>query len=225
MRTEWRILAACAAASWAGAAWGNVYITKFCSDTGNNELFEFVQVTNLGSTPVNMSGWSEDDSHDTPDVSGHSLTGLGILQPGESGIITQATPANFISFWGAANLPANLPIVGPYTNDELNTDTDSIYLFNSARVAVDQLDYSTTNGGSADSVVRNAPLDALGFNDNELWANSFLGDDFGSFRAAQQATTIGNPGYYMVPEPTGLGVLGLGWIVGMRRRRNDKVTK
>ena len=224
MRTGWRIAAACAAAGWAGQAWGNVYITKFCSDTGDNELFEFVQVTNLGSTPINMAGWSEDDNHATPDVTGHSLTGLGILQPGESGIITQATPADFIAFWGAANLPVNLPIVGPYTNDELNTDSDTITLFNSSKVLVDQLFYSTTNGGSADSVVRNAPLDALGQNDNELWANSFLRDDYGSFGAAEKLTIIGNPGYYMVPEPTGLGVLGLAWVIGMRPRRNDKVT-
>jgi hypothetical protein len=218
MRTRWWAAAFCAAAV-SGAARASVDITKFCSDTGNNELFEFVQVTNLGSTSVNMAGWSEDDSHDTPDVTGHSLTGLGILQPGESGIITQATPADFINFWGAANLPANLPIVGPYTNDELNTDSDTIYLFNSAKVLADELVYSTTNGGSADSVVRNAPLDAPGKNDNALWSNSFLGDDYGSFRAAQQATTIGNPGYYVVPEPTGLGLLGVGCILAMRRRR------
>ena len=185
MRTRWWAAAFCAAAV-SGAARASVDITKFCSDTGNNELFEFVQVTNLGSTSVNMAGWSEDDSHDTPDVTGHSLTGLGILQPGESGIITQATPADFINFWGAANLPANLPIVGPYTNDELNTDSDTIYLFNSAKVLADELVYSTTNG---------------------------------SFRAAQQATTIGNPGYYVVPEPTGLGLLGVGCILAMRRRR------
>ena len=74
----------------AARSFANVYITEFCSDTGNNEHFEFVEITNLGSSPVDMTGWSEDDSGATPNKSNHSLTGLGTLAPGESGIFTES---------------------------------------------------------------------------------------------------------------------------------------
>jgi lamin tail-like protein len=217
--------AACAAmlalADHASAA--PIYITEFCSDTGNNQHFEFVEFTNCGSTPVDMTGWSEDDSSATPDKSGHSLTGLGTLNPGESGIITEATPADFRAYWG---LSTGVPVVGPYTNDNLNTISDSITLFNSSETLVDRLDYSTSNGGSADMVTRNCPLDALGKNDNALWVNSYIGDAFGSFPAPQKTSIIGNPGAYPLPEPAGLGLIGACAALMARRRvrRADSIS-
>ena len=201
----------------ASPAFANVYITEFCSDTGNNEHFEFVEVTNLGASPVNMTGWSEDDSGATPNKSGHSLTGLGTLAPGQSGILTEATPADFRTYWG---LPATVPVVGPYTNDNLNTTADSITLFDSTGTLVDRLDYSTTNGGSADMVTRNCPLDALGQNDNALWINSAIGDAFDSFRAPQKPIIIGNPGTYAVPEPASVTTLGGAALLLVRRKKS-----
>jgi len=202
----------------AASARGNVFITEFCSDTGNNQLFEFSEFTNLGSSPVNMSGWSEDDSNAAPNKSGHMLSGLGTLAPGESGIITQATPADFLAFWG---ISSSVPVVGPYTTDNLSTTADSITLFNSSGTLVDRLDYSTTKGGSADSVTRNCPPDALGKNENSHWVNSFINDGFDSFHANQKISIIGNPGIYKgesVPEPASVSVLFLGAGLVMGRQ-------
>jgi predicted extracellular nuclease len=195
-------------------AHANVFITEFCSDTGDNQKFEFAEFTNLGNTPVDMTGWSEDDSTAKPNKTGHSLTGLGILAPGESGIITEATPAAFRSYWGLAS---TVPVVGPYTNDSLSTTADSVTLFNASGTLVDRIDYSGA-GTTGDSVTRNAPLDALGLNDNALWVNSQLGDSFGSFRAAQNVSLVGNPGEYNVPEPTSLTLLSATGLLAIRRR-------
>jgi hypothetical protein len=205
-------IAALLAPSYAANAWGtSVFITEFCSDTGNGQHFEFVEFTNVGSIPVDMTGWSEDDSSATPDKPGHILTGLGTLAPGESGILTEATPADFRAFWGSG-LPASVPVVGPYTTDNLNTVVDSITLFDSTGQLVDRLDYSINNGGSADMVTRNAPLAALGQNNNVLWKNSFIGDSFGSFRAAEKPSIIGNPGHYPVPEPQAVVLVATGLV-------------
>jgi len=75
----------------AGTAKAGVYITEFNS-TSNVGNFEFVEFTNTGATPVDMTGWSEDDSNRTSNKSSHSLSGFGTLQPGESAIFTEATP-------------------------------------------------------------------------------------------------------------------------------------
>jgi hypothetical protein len=196
----------------------NIYITEFCSDTGDNQHFEFVEFTNVGYTPVSMAGWSEDDSNAKPNQIDHSLTGLGILQPGESGIITEATPTNFRNYWGP-NMPSSVPVVGPYTNDNLSTTSDSITLFNASGVLVDRLDYDANNGGTADMVTRNCPPSALGNNRNEVWANSYNNDAYGSFPAAQKTSIIGNPGTYSIPEPASAGLIGVVAVLGMMRRR------
>ncbi|HUO09876.1 MAG TPA: lamin tail domain-containing protein [Phycisphaerae bacterium] len=216
MRKAFRTAALIAVLSFtASHAFANIYITEFCSDTGNNEHFEFVEFTNLGSSPVDMTGWSEDDSNATPNKSNHSLSGLGTLAPGQSGIFTEATPATFRTYWGLA---ATVPVVGPYTNDNLSTTADSVTLFDSTGTLVDRLDYSTTNGGSADMVTRNAPLAALGKNDNSLWVNSTIGDAFGSFHAPQKYAIIGNPGSYSLPEPASLATLTAAALLLVRRK-------
>ena len=200
-----------------------IYITKFCSDTGNNQLFEFVQVTNLGSSSVNMSGWSEDDSSAVPNQTGHSLLGLGTLAPGQSGVITQATASDFETYWwgSPANAPVNFKVVGGYSIDNLSTSSDSVTLFNGTTLE-DRIDYSTTTGGSGDLTVRNAPFSAVGLNNNHLWVNSGLGDQFGSFRASGISPfvgIIGNPAYYAVPEPGTLSILALSALGLLARRR------
>jgi hypothetical protein len=215
MRNTLSTTALLAALLTARISFANVYITEFCSDTGNNEHFEFVEFTNLGTSPVDMTGWSEDDSGATANKANHSLTGLGTLAPGESGIFTEADPAAFRSYWG---LSASVPVVGPYTNDNLNTNADSITLFDNTGTLVDHLDYSTTNGGSADMVTRNAPFAALGKNDNSLWVNSFIGDVFSSFHAPQKPVIIGNPGSYPTPEPASLAALAVGALLLLRRK-------
>jgi hypothetical protein len=219
---ETAALAASAAlvlATGSGASANSVFITEFNSDTGNNQKFEFVECTNVGSTPVDMTGWSEDDSNATANRPGHSLSGFGTLAPGESAIFTEATPAAFRTFWG---ISAAVKVVGPYTTDNLSTTADSITLFDNTSTLVDRLDYSALNGGTADTVTRNAPPSALGQNNNLLWRNSFVGDAFGSFHAPGASLVVGNPGQY-VPEPSTLvlsaiALAGLA-AAGVRRAR------
>jgi hypothetical protein len=200
------------------SASANVYITEFSSDAGNNTHYEFVEFTNCGTTPVNMNGWSEDDSHAKAGT--HSLSGLGILQPGESGILTEATPTDFINFWGAP-LTSAVPIVGPYTNDNLSTTSDSITLFNASNTLVDRLDYSGT-GTTGDMVGRNCPLNALGLNENSLWVNSFIGDSYGSWFAAGSTANVANPGQYIIlPEPASIGFLGFTALLLARKPRRQ----
>ena len=160
-----------------------VYITEFCSDTGNNEKFEFVEITNISSVSVNMSGWSEDDSNAQPNQPDHSLSAFDSLAPGESGIFTEATPANFRAYWG---LPTTVKVIGPYSTDNLATGGDSITLFDSLGKLVDRLDYGSGVGDAGVThATRTAPLSALGQNNSGLWVNSTLGDSFGSYTAAR----------------------------------------
>lgn len=197
-----------------------MYITEFNSSnaSGTNEFVEF---TNLGPTNVDMTGWSEDDSNRTPNKAGHSLSGFGIVKPGESVIFTENTPAAFKTYWFDGTAPLNaygepLKVIGPYTNDNLSGTSDEVNLYNAASALVDRLTYPDgVAGGTANGVTRNpSSTSALGAgvsnaSANQLWQNSFIGDPFNSFHAANDNALIGNPGIYtpalsLVPEPTTL---------------------
>jgi hypothetical protein len=210
-----------------GALASTVYITEFCSDTRNNEHYEFAEFTNVGPLPVSMIGWSEDDSHATANKAGHSLSGFGTLAPGESAIYTEALPADFRTYWG---LPASVKVIGPNTTDNLSTAGDSVTLFDSSGTLVDRIDYAPLPGtaangtpeGVADAVTRNAPLSALGLNDNSLWQDSAIGDAYGSYSAPKKLSILGNPGSYSVPEPASLTLLiPAGMLLASRRRREN----
>jgi hypothetical protein len=225
--TKLTLFASCVVASLAASsALGGVLISEFNSSSGvgNNEFVEF---TNTGNTPVDMTGWSEDDSNRTANKAGHFLSAFGTLQPHESAIFTEATPDAFRTYWwgSVAAAPPGLKIIGPYTNDNLSSTADEINLYDSAAALIDRLTYpGTPAGGTANSVTRNPMSDAvLGLNQNSNWVNSSIGDAFGSFHAAGNSLLIGNPGSYpAVPEPATLtlGVLAIGAfsLVVLRRR-------
>jgi hypothetical protein len=234
--TQKFLMAAALATIFGSASIANaaVYITEFLSNTGSGQpLGEFVEVTNLGPNPVDMTDWSESDSGRQAKQTNHILTGFGILAVGESAIFTEAVPDDFRTYWwgSVAAAPAGLKIIGPYTNDNLSSSGDEVNLFDASfdplndpqPTATDRLTYSLLNGGTANGVTRNGPLAALGLNDNNQWANSFVGDAFGSFHAANgPAALIGNPGKYLVPEPSSmiLGLIGsLAMALVVRRRR------
>ncbi|HEY7086851.1 MAG TPA: lamin tail domain-containing protein [Tepidisphaeraceae bacterium] len=203
-------------------------ITEFCSNSGVGN-FEFVEFTNTGPVPVDMSGWSEDDSNRTPNKAGHVLSAFGSVQPGESVIYTEATPDAFRQYWwgSVAAAPAGLKIIGPYTNDNLSSSSDEINLFDNASptpTLIDRLTYPGTGGGTASSITRNAPIGYLAnSNNNAAFIDSAVGDVFGSFHASQNQALVGNPGSYLVPEPASLAGIMLAGFAGLiRRSRNGR---
>ena len=129
-----------ALASPAGAATpGQVVITEWMYNPTQSppKASEFVEVTNVGGAPVDMTTYSFDDDSRTP--GSFSLAALGSLAPGESGLIIETTAAAFRADWG---LGASVKIA------ELNTNNlgrnDEINIFNGTTLA-DRLTYGDQN--------------------------------------------------------------------------------
>lgn len=95
---------------------------------------EFVELTNTGNAAVDLTGWSYDDSSQTPGV--FDLTGFGSVAPGESVIFTEADAEAFRTEW---SLDATVKILGGVTNDLGRSDEINIY--NALDALVDQLTY------------------------------------------------------------------------------------
>jgi predicted extracellular nuclease len=200
-------------ASAAATAHAGLYITEWMYKGGSNGgSGEFVEFTDVGSTAVNLNGWSEDDSHETPGT--HDLSAFGTVQPGESVILTEDDPTDFRTYWG---LSSSVPVI-TYSNpiDDLGNG-DEINLYDASNQLVDQLTYGKTP--NTNNVSGNIPLADLGKNDAADAVLSTVGDIYGSYNANG---TIGNPGIYTpassVPEPASLAIFGVAGLLGLRRR-------
>lgn len=58
---------------------------------------EFIEVSNVGSTPIDLKNWSYDNSDRTPGTV--DLSEVGLLEPGESFILTDVSKKLFELYW------------------------------------------------------------------------------------------------------------------------------
>ena len=98
---------------------------------------EFIEFTNVGTVPVDMTEWSYGDGSQVPGTV--DLSAFGVVDPGESVILTEAAAGNFATAWSLTDVtiigecPASLS-----RNDQIN-------LYDSGNVLVDQLSYGDEN--------------------------------------------------------------------------------
>ncbi|AUT04546.1 endonuclease [Nostoc sp. CENA543] len=171
----------------------NVQITEYMYAGANGEFVEF---TNLGTTPVDFTGWSFDDNTRIP--GSFSLSAFGIVQPGESVILTEASAETFRAAW---NLPASVKIIGN-SNQGLGRE-DEINLYDNNGQLIDRLTYNdqvfagTIRTQNASGWTEAANLDA--FTITTAWKLSTVNDAQNS--RVSTGGDIGNPGTY-IPNPT-----------------------
>ncbi|HVP12977.1 MAG TPA: lamin tail domain-containing protein [Phycisphaerae bacterium] len=179
---------------------------------------EFVEFTNIGPDPVDMTDWSYSDTDAEPfDVMFGST--FGVVQPGESVILTEVEPSAFRTAWG---LNAGVKIFGPNTDSNLGRN-DMINLYDAAGLLIDTLSYGDqtypgtvrTNGASC-----NIPGTDYGYTvvrlKSEGWLLAWVGDEFGSW--ASTGGDVGTPGIAPIPEPTTLMLFAFCGLAVARRR-------
>ena len=193
-----------APAPWAGAAVpAQIAITEWMYNPTLSANAEFVEVTNIGGAPLDMTGYSFDDDSRTPGT--FSLAALGTLAPGESGLIIEKTAAAFRTEW---SLSGSVKIADANTNNLGRSD--EINIFNGTTLA-DRLTYDdlTKFPGTIRTVGKSgAPTTCLGLGANNvgLWVLSAVGDGRGS--RASLSGDVASPG------TTPLGACGPVTIVG-----------
>lgn len=187
-------------------AHAQIRITEFAHNMPTS--LEFIEFTNVGNSAIDMTGWSFDDSSQTP--GSQDLSGFGSVAAGESVILAENVDADaFRTAWG---LSASVKIVAGLTNNLGGGDEINVY--DSLANLVDRLTYT----GSVTGFSRNAPLAELGLNNNANWVQSATGDSFNSY--ADAFGNLGNPGQYApVPEPATMTVLGFAALAAAARKR------
>ena len=187
---------------------GGMRITEFMYSGGSGE---FVELTNMSGTAVDMSGWSLDDDHAVPGA--FNLSAFGLVQPGESVIVTEANADAFRTAW---NLPATVKIIGGLgsvgTGGNNYSRNDTINLYN-AGTLVDRLAFGDqTYPGTIRTQNASAQTcrQSLGVNNVSLWTLSVAGDVYGSYLSSNGDK--GTPGMYNArscyPCPVDVGAQG-----------------
>ncbi|MFZ4582723.1 MAG: lamin tail domain-containing protein [Paludibacter sp.] len=171
-----------------------VRITEVMSSSGTGGTADWIEVTNLGNSSVDITGWKIDDN--TYNFSAAvELTGVTTIPAGksvvfiESAVPTTDIPA-FKSFWGSS---MNNISVGSYTGSGVgfSSTADGVVLFNALGVEItSRVSFGAATAGksfyfsyNADgSIVDNAVISALGTingtvsNQVTLKSSSIIGD-------------------------------------------------
>lgn len=185
--------------------------------SGNSSLgADWFELTNVGSTTLDLSGWRVDDSSNSFGSS-LLLNGISSIAAGESVIFIEGAAGNaatFESLWFGSAVPAGLQI-GYYSGSGigLSTSGDAVNIFNSGGTLQAGVSFGTSDGSSPYSTFDNysgangvtlSTLSAVGVN------NAFL---------AANGPEIGSPGV-AIPEPTTIALLlGAGSMAFAARRR------
>ncbi|AFY73355.1 putative extracellular nuclease [Synechococcus sp. PCC 7502] len=167
-----------------------IQITEYMynpSSTGG----EFVEFTNLGTSTVDFAGWSFDDNSRT--AGSFSLSAFGIVQAGESVILTESDAAAFRTAW---NLPNTVKVIGGL-NQNLGR-ADEINVYDASNNLVDRLTYGDqtyagtirTQGFSGWTPITNLEPTTI----NTSWQLSAVNDAQNSQTSANG--DVGNPGVY-----------------------------
>jgi hypothetical protein len=160
-------------------------ITEFMYDGANMEFIEF---TNVGAAPINMTGWSFDD--DSRAAGTVSLSVFGTVQPGESVILSEASTTAFRTAWGLCN---NVKVIGGLVTNLGRAD--EINLFDNSNALVDRLTYGDqTFPGTIRTQNKSGWVNAAGLGTNTIanWTLAATADAEGSFASTSGDT--GSPG-------------------------------
>jgi predicted extracellular nuclease len=184
---------------------------------------DWFELTNYGSTAVDITGWKMDDNSDSfslavpLNLAGNSIAaGQSVVFIESTGSTPAATiEANFKSAWFGSNVPTGFTM-GDYSGSGvgLSTTSDAVNIFNASGTQVTGVDFNaSTNHVTFDNSVAKVT------NDGVISTLSVAGVN-GAFLSP--TGEVGSPG--AVPEPSAyalmLGGLALMLVVQRLRRRN-----
>jgi uncharacterized protein len=193
---------------------GGMVISEWMYAGANGEFIEF---SNLGPDPVDMTDWSYSDSDAVP----FDLlfgTAFGVVQPGESVILTETEASAFRTAWA---LSESVKIFGSNTNSNLGR-SDMINLYDATGTLVDTLSYGDqTYPGSPRTQGASCNIPATDYDytivrlKSEGWVLAYVGDEYGSW--ASTGGDVGTPG--RLPEPATAILLFTAGLLMFRVRR------
>ena len=183
---------------------------------------DWFELTNTGSTSVNISGWKMDDNSNTF-ANAVALRGVTSIAAGQSVVFIEGTAtgttdatvnAAFKAAWYGSNVPTSL-IIGNYGGSGvgLSATADAVNIFDGSGTLITRVDFNASTLGQTFN-------NAAGLNNTVISTMSAIGVN-GAFKASN-TIEIGSPGTVAaVPETntSAMMLVGLGLMGFLARRR------
>ena len=172
-----------------------VYISEVAAWSSSNSpvAADWFELTNGGSSALNLTGWKMDDNSNSFAAS-VALSGITTVAPGESVIFIEssnlaAARTAFINTWFGGTAPAGLQI-GVYSGSGvgLSTGGDAVNVYDSTGVLQANVSFGPSPNGPFATF-----NNAAGLNNAGISTLSVVGQN-GAFTAAADAQEIGSPG-------------------------------
>ena len=211
------IIAGAAVLAIAATTHANIRITEVMSSSGSTA--DWIEVTNYGSTAINLTGWKMDDGSFNFAAS-VNLNGIASIGAGESVIFIESAGGTaipgFQTFWGSLS---NVQ-VGYYSGSGVGFSSggDGACLFDASGNILSQVSFGAATSGASFFY----GWDALGNLDANYNGLVSTVGTIGTQVTTTSADALGNVGSLGsaigVPAPGALALLGLAGL-GARRRR------
>lgn len=163
--------------------------------SGNSPIgADWFELTNTGTTAVDITGWKVDDSS-ASFASALELNGITSIAPGESVVFIETSDlpgmtTTFLANWFGANPPAGLRI-GSYSGGGigLSTGGDAVNLYDASGVLQARVSFGASPTGPSFPTFNNAE----GLDNTVISTPSVVGVN-GAFAAVNNPAEIGSPG-------------------------------
>ena len=161
---------------------------------------EIVELTNTSAAPIDVTGWSLDDQ--TGAAGTFDLSAAGIVQAGESIVVTDVAAGAFAAAWNLSGVT----VLGGNQVAKIGRN-DTLHIFDQSGAVVDRLAYGDEDfPGSPRAKDSSAWIcsDSVGLDDPQLWTLSIAGDPQGSW--ASIGGDVASPGIW---NPSGCPSIGV----------------
>ncbi len=98
------------------------------AELGEDDYYEYIELTNIGEVNVDLSGWSFTDGIEFTFPPGT------IIEP-DAFIVIAADPDSVMGYYGIQN------VIGPFSDGKLNNGGESIVLSDAENITIDSLEY------------------------------------------------------------------------------------
>ena len=220
--------AICCLASPALAQISTLRITEAMSSSGVGGTADWWEVTNYGSSAVDITGWKVDDSSFTSGSS-VALNGITSISAGESVAFLETTTldsgtvatliSSFRTFWGGSAASAQ---IGYYAGSGigLSSNGDGLVMFSGTTETTPRVTFGAATTGASFYYGYDAAGDpTTSPNTNAIVSTVGTLDGQSTFASATISTAqnIGSPGTAVaaVPEPSSIALLAIGAGTGV----------